>query len=161
MTEIWKPVKGYEKYYLVSNTGKILSLRTGALRKPQANVRTGYYMLFLCGDNTKKQEYVHRLVAEAFCEKPEGSECINHKDEDRQNNNADNLEWCTYRYNNTYNHKCDIYCKAIAQMKDGVIIKVWRSARDAEKHFHTNYKNISAVCRGLRPRAGGYEWRFV
>ena len=56
MTEIWKPVKGFEKYYLVSNTGKILSLRTGALRKLQANVRTGYYMLFLCEDNGKEQK---------------------------------------------------------------------------------------------------------
>lgn len=161
MTEEWRPVVGFEGYYLISNTGKVYSLWNNRLRKPVLNHAIGYYSVVLCGNGIKKQLYVHRLVAEAFCEKPDGYTCVNHKDENKQNNNADNLEWCTFAYNNSYNGKMDKCCKPIVQMKDGKFIKVWRSARDAEKHFNTNYKNISAVCRGLRPRAGGYEWRFV
>ena len=161
LVEQWLPVEGFEDYYLVSNTGKIYSLWNNRIIKPLANSATRYLSVCLCRPGIRKREYVHRIVANVFCEKTEGCRCINHKDENRQNNNADNLEWCTYTYNNTYNGKSDMYCKAIVQIKDGNDIRVWKSAREAEKHFKTNYKNISAVCRGLRPRAGGYEWRFL
>ena len=161
MTEEWRPIVGFEGYYLVSNTGKVFSLWKNRLRKPVLNHKLGYYSVMLCGYGIKKQCYVHRLVAEAFCEKPAGCTCVNHKDENRQNNNADNLEWCTIGYNNRYSDIAKHHRKMIAQIKDGDIVAIWESAREAEKHFKTNYKNISAVCRGLRPRAGGYEWRFI
>ena len=161
MTEEWKPVAGFERFYRVSNLGRVLSLRSGRIRKPVLNRQTGYYMMFLVGDGFRKCITVHRIVAEAFCEKPDGCDCVNHIDEDKQNNRADNLEWCTHAYNNAYSNIYAASRKPIAQMKDGKVIKIWASAREAEKHLKTNYKNISAVCRGLRPRAGGYEWRFV
>ena len=157
----WKPIACFEEYYLVSNEGEIKSLRSGQLRKPQLNKSNGYYELVLCGDKKKRTLYVHRIVATAFCDNPNSYGFINHKDEDKQNNNAANLEWCTKAYNNSYNGKAQRCAKAIIQIRDGVTIKVWESAREAAKHFKTNYKNISAVCRGLRPRAGGYEWQFI
>lgn len=159
--EIWKPVAGFEQYYEVSNEGRVKSLRTGRIRKLVPNSQSRYLTLFLVGESGKRCVYVHRLVATAFCENPNGYDCVNHKDENRQNNKADNLEWCTKAYNNAYSHLGERSCKPIAQIKDGKVIRVWASAREAEKHFDTNYKNISAVCRGLRPRAGGYEWRFI
>lgn len=45
---------------------------------------------------------IHRLVAEAFIPNPNNYPCINHKDENPSNNNIDNLEWCTYKYNANY-----------------------------------------------------------
>lgn len=161
MTEEWRPVVGFEGYYLVSNTGKVFSLWNNRILVPVLNRSLGYLSLTLCRNGIKKREYVHRIVADAFCEKPDGCNCVNHKDENRQNNNAENLEWCTIAYNNNYSDIAKHHRKKIAQIKDGKIIQIWESAREAEKHFNTNYKNISAVCRGLRPRAGGYEWRFV
>lgn len=162
MEEIWKPVVGYESFYEVSNTGKIKSLRSGKLRKLIPNKQNGYLMLFLNRKESKKCCYVHRLVAEAFCEKPAGNDCVNHKDENKHNNNADNLEWVTKYYNNTYNGKTQRCCKEIEQLnEDGTVVRRWHSAREAYHETGIEYKNISTVCRGLRQRAGGFKWRFV
>lgn len=119
-------------------------------------------MLFLNGAETKKCLYVHRIVAQAFCDKPEDCDYVNHIDEDKHNNNASNLEWVTKHYNNTYNGKTQRCCKPIEQLsEDGTLIKVWSSGRKAFEETGIAYKNISAVCRGLRQRAGGYRWRFM
>ena len=45
---------------------------------------------------------VHRVVADAFIPNPNNYPCINHKDENPANNKVENLEWCTYKYNNNY-----------------------------------------------------------
>lgn len=157
----WKPVVGFENYYEVSNLGDVRSLRSGRLRKPVKNSQNGYLTMVLCGKDIKKTVYVHRLVAEAFVENPHGLDFINHKDENKLNNRADNLEWCTKAYNNTYNGKTQRCCKGIVQINPETGEKTrWASARKAHEAGIANYKNISACCRGLRPYAGGYIWRF-
>lgn len=162
MQEIWKPVVGFENYYEVSNLGNIRSLRSGDLRVLVPCQYNGYLQCVLCGDGYKKTCSVHRIVAEAFCEKPYGCDCVNHKDENKHNNYSGNLEWVTKQYNNTYNGKDQRCCKAVVQMSDDwKEIKTWKSAREASRSLGIEYKNISTVCRGLRPRAGGYRWRFA
>jgi len=159
---IWKPVVGFEEYYEVSNTGQIKSLRSGKLRKLVSNKQTGYLMVILCGNGFKKTCLVHRLVATAFCEKKNGCNFVNHKDENKHNNVASNLEWVTKAYNNTYNGKTQRCCKPIEQMDESFnVIRIWDSARIAASELGIQYKNISAVCRGLRPHAGGYKWGFA
>lgn len=128
------------------------------------NKRNGYYTLVLANSiGQKKTVTVHRLVAQAFCEKPNGCDCVNHKNEIKTDNRSENLEWCTKAYNNTYNGKNDRCCKSIAQInKDGELINIWKSVHEAGRNVPcANYKNISAVCRGLRKTAGGYYWRFT
>lgn len=67
----------------------------------QGNVN-GYKVVILYKDGKKKTYLVHRLVAIAFIPNPNNLPIINHKDENKTNNNVNNLEWCTYEYNNTY-----------------------------------------------------------
>jgi hypothetical protein len=103
MEEIWKPVKGREEYYLVSNTGKIKSLvnrykTKGHYELKQTKTKEGYCFLDLAKPELKRC-LVHRLVAEAFCEKPEGCNVVNHLDNNPSNNNSSNLEWTTYSGN--------------------------------------------------------------
>lgn len=162
MNEEWKPVVGFEKFYKVSSNGTVVSLRTGKVRKPVLNQGTGYNTLVLCGDHTKKTICVHRIVAEAFVENPNGLGFVNHKDENKLNNNASNLEWCSKAYNNTYNGKTQRCCKQVIQLdlKTGQET-LWQSARKASEAGIAHYKNISACCRGLRKTAGGFEWRFA
>lgn len=157
----WRPVKGFEDYYSVSRYGDVLSHRSGKLRKPVLNTRNGYMYIVLYGKDKKSTATVHRIVAHAFVPNPNNYDCINHKDENKLNNSADNLEWCTKEYNNTYNGKTQRCCKPVIAINPltGEEIE-YSSARQAEKYYHTNYKNISAACRGKRPRAGGMEWRF-
>lgn len=51
--------------------------------------------------------YIHRLVAQAFIPNPDNLPCVNHKDENPNNNNVDNLEWCTQKYNCNYGTRVD------------------------------------------------------
>lgn len=108
MTETWKPIDGTDGLYEVSNTGKVRSLNYGnsgitqELRLTTERV-TGYVKVRIKYiGNVQRMCLVHRLVANAFIPNPDGLPCINHKDEDKTNNNVSNLEWCTHKYNINY-----------------------------------------------------------
>jgi hypothetical protein len=113
VNEIWKDIPDYEGYYQVSNLGRVRSCdrvvsgsrkgtpcdvkRKGRTLKP--NFKRGYLGVSLFSDGCAKTYTVHRLVAQAFIgDRPLGF-VINHKDGDRQNNAADNLEYCTQQEN--------------------------------------------------------------
>lgn len=156
------PVVGWEDEYYVSNLGRIYSIKNSVVRKPVPNRKNGYLTIVLQDGNRKRSTTIHRLVAEAWCNRPNDCDCVNHKNENKHDNRAENLEWCTKYYNNTYNGKTQRCCKAIEQLDEEFnLIRVWRSAREAGSVLGIEYKNISTVCRGLRPRAGGYRWRFA
>lgn len=62
--------------------------------------RTGYHTVTLYDNNRKaKIKSVHRLVAEVFLENKNKYPVINHIDGNKQNNNVNNLEWCTQSHN--------------------------------------------------------------
>ena len=110
MEEEWRPIKDYEGLYEVSNMGRVKSLKrhdTLGREKEEkilalANDRLGYKMVSLCKDGKRTMYKVHRLVAIAFIPNPDNLPIINHKDENKSNNNVCNLEWCTYKYNSNY-----------------------------------------------------------
>ena len=107
--EEWKSIPGYEGLYEVSSYGRVKSLEryksnNGGIQlikekilKPH-NTKKGY----LTVQFSNKIFKVHRLVAEAFIPNPDNLPMVNHKDEDKTNNNVDNLEWCTAKYNSNY-----------------------------------------------------------
>lgn len=97
--EEWRPVRGYETRYEVSNLGRVRNA-DGHVLKPIK--RRGYLCLNFCVNGVRKDIKIHRLVAEAFIQNPDELPFINHKDEDKENNAAWNLEWCTAQYNNNY-----------------------------------------------------------
>lgn len=108
--EIWKDIKGFEGVYQVSNTGKVRRLifrnnhvvKNKIIEKKPTDNGNGYLIVNLQNGNKRKNYYVHRLVAEAFCEKPINSSVVNHKDYNKYNNGAENLEWCTQKLNVIY-----------------------------------------------------------
>lgn len=112
---VWKPIPDYPNYQ-VSNTGNVRSLdhvdrygrrKRGKILSPQFDGAKNYLHVSLNNDFGEKVHQVHRLVAEAFCERGPNDTCVNHKDENKTNNNADNLEWCTHSYNCTYGSQAD------------------------------------------------------
>jgi hypothetical protein len=91
----WKPIAANPDY-AVSDTGLVKRVCNGRVRKPSPD-KTGYFRvgLSLRGDGIPRSASVHRLVALAFIENPQGKPCVNHIDGNKQNNHASNLEWVT------------------------------------------------------------------
>lgn len=105
--EIWKPVKGYEGLYEVSNLGRVRRLWpiSGHYRMLKTFVRNheqGYWAVNLSKGGKMRTLSVHRLVAEAFIPNPNNLPEVNHKDENKSNSHVENLEWCTAKYNSNY-----------------------------------------------------------
>lgn len=158
----WKPITGFEKYYMIGDNGQIYSLHKNKILSPQLNKKNGYLYVALCKPGYKKFSSLHRLAAMHFCKGYAEGLCVNHKDEVKTNNQASNLEWCTKAYNNSYNGKNDTCCKKVAQYTiGGVLLKVWNGLHTADRELNISFKNISAVCRGERKSAGGYKWRYA
>lgn len=110
MIEVWKDIKGFEGYYQVSNLGNVKSFSRGEhLLRLSGGGK--YIQVILCKAGKTYARLVHRLVAETFIPNPDNLPCINHKDENPKNNRADNLEWCSYQYNNVYNGRLE-KCKS-------------------------------------------------
>lgn len=162
MKEIWKDVKGYEGLYQISNLGNVKSKRK--ILKP---VDGEYLKVGLSKNGIQKTITIHRLVAQAFIDNPNKSNFVNHIDENKHNNIADNLEWCTNVYNINYgerNKKDSINqskYKIVQKDKSGNLIRVWNNIW--ELTHETNYKkdNISCCCRGKYKYAYGYKWEYI
>ena len=106
-------IEGYKGLYYVEPNGDIYSMdrivegkdgkfyfREGQLIKPRIDSSTGYYVVNLSKNGIPKTHKVHRLVAQTYIPNPNNYPQVNHKDCNKQNNNLNNLEWCTNEYNN-------------------------------------------------------------
>ena len=104
--EIWKLINDFPNY-MVSNFGRIKSLDTTGTWKEEKillphNNGNGYLYVGLWKKGKCKRFGVHRLVAEAFIPNPQNLPCVNHKNELKDDNRVENLEWCDHKYNSNY-----------------------------------------------------------
>ena len=169
--EIWKDKKDYEGHYQVSNFGRVKSIKFGKERilKLRTDKKTGYLHVVLCKDGKAKAFTVHRLVAEAFLPNPHNYPCVNHKDENKQNNNVSNLEWCTYKYNSNYgtaiqrtsqkriNGKCSK--KVYQYTLDGQFVREWESTAECGRNGF-NQGNVVACCQGKLKKYKDFIWKY-
>lgn len=190
MNEVWKPVKGYEDLYEVSNYGRVRSVdhyttvvqksrtynifRKGQVLTPKPR-HHGYLAVPLYGrgghaTRNMRSFSVHRLVAEAFVENPNGYTEVNHKDEDKTNNRAENLEWCTRQYNTTYG-TCQSRrvrkgadnprSKAVNQYtRDGELVRRFESVNEIRR-CGFSVGNVWKCLNGKYSHAYGYVWKYA
>lgn len=181
MQEIWKDIKDYEGYYQVSNLGRVKSLKKfNCTNKVYKNIgyyrnekylkliknNNGYYQVSLSKNSKSKIHFVHKLVAEAFLENKNNYLYVNHKDENKLNNNVNNLEWCSQKYNCNYGTRNDriankLKIKVLQYDMNGNFIKEWKSATDVEKELKINRMHIGSCINNNRKTAGGFIWKKV
>lgn len=115
-----------------------------------------------CVDGVLKNMFVHRLVATAFIPNSENLPEVNHKDENKQNNCVENLEWCDRKYNLAYGNKrlkeaktkgFPVYCIELD--------KTFWSVKEAARCTGLVASTIHANCKGKLSHAGDYHWRYV
>lgn len=187
MNEIWKPVIGKEKYYDVSNLGRVRRKERWTKRidgkynhfnqkiiKP-ATTKIGYVYICMFINRKKAGEFLHRIVAKAFLPHNALKTEVNHKDGNKQNNNVDNLEWVTrqenirHAYNSGLAHGCkgknNKRSKPIAALdiNTNKIVKTYENAHDAaNKLGHKDAcSHIASCCRGTRKTCLGFKWKFI
>ena len=176
--EVWRDVKNYEGRYQVSSMGRVKSLerkfphwRGGEriqkerILKPRTN-KGGYLQVVLCTGGKQKTLTVHRLVAAAFHDNPEGKPQVNHINEDKTDNRVSNLEWATARENinhGTHNERvAKSQSKPVGQYTlSGELIKVWPSTIETKRQAGFDQSTISDAARGKYKQAYGFIWKYI
>lgn len=176
--EEWRPVIGYEEYYMISNLGRVkaLSRQWHYGQRDEKILRqqkvSGYLYVQTAKNGIRKLRRVHSLVALSFIPNANNLKYINHINEDKYDNRVDNLEWCTAQYNNNHgtrnsrisqtqrHHRKDAK-PVILMTLDGTPVKEYTSITDAGRDGWDR-KAISDICNktGKSKTTKGYTWKF-
>lgn len=162
-----------KKKYIIYNDGRVWSIIRNKFLKPMEN-NCGYQQVYLrCIDGKTRWFKVHRLVAEMFIPNPNNLPEVNHKNEKKEDNSVENLEWCDRSYNINYglrNAKIKVK-KDIAKpkekkevyqfSKDGDLIGIYNSPKEASEKNGYNLKDIYKCLSGKRKTHHNYLWRYV
>ena len=192
MEEIWKDIHfkcndvifDYTSYQ-ISNRGRVRN-KSKKILKANKN-HYGYLMINLSKNGKAKTFLIHRLVAFMFVDGYFNGAEVNHIDENKENNDVNNLEWCTHIDNINhgnrnkkqsvsmsgdnhldYSKEKNPYAKKVAQYEynektkeKGELIKIWNYIGEASVELKINWGNISSCCRGRLKSAGGFVWEYV
>lgn len=175
--ETWKDIKDYEGLYQVSDYGRVKSLpRQGTQTKEERilkpeKTKKGYLQVHLCKNGKVKVFRVNRLVAIAFVPNPENKPEVNHKDTNKENNHASNLEWNTRSENQLHAYKTgiqrpklskdNILSKKVLQYDlEGNFIKEWNCTKDIQRELNIKNQYISACCLGKTKTTHNYIFRY-
>lgn len=199
MKEVWKDIEGYEGLYQVSNTGRVKHLPytlnniSGShymderILKQNPN-NSGYLMVGLYKNKKGLNKTVHRLVAKAFVENKKGLLEVNHRNEIKTDNRAENLEWVTHRQNSTHGTKIKRTIKTFKERginvgennpmfgktgsespcakpilqydMSGNLLHEYDSAASVERLFGYKRCCVNGAARGIYRQAYGFVWKY-
>lgn len=180
MEEQWKDIKGFEGRYQVSNLGHVRSLERDITTTYKGTVHVrhyhgvmlvpkkspaGYHYVVLCNSGHHVRIGIHQLVALHFVPGNKDGLIVNHKNEQKDDNRADNLEWCDHTYNNTYGdqflHRYDRRKKKVLKRnKNGNVLREYESVQEAARQEGHKATVISRWCRKIHKSQDGYVWDF-
>lgn len=175
--EIWRDIQGYEGFYQVSNNGRVRSCDRvvvykdgrshhfkGQLIHP-VKTNSGYWQIRMKRNKHVKHAYVHRLVAQAFIPNPGKLPEINHRDENRLNNQVNNLEWIDRIGNLNYGNRPKRFAvsrgRLVGQFTlNGKKVNTFYSTREAGRHGY-NQSCVSKCALGKSKTYKGYIWKYL
>ena len=161
--EDWIQIKEFPKYE-VSNLGNIRNRQrnTPVTTKKKKN---GYPHVGLYKNGKRINKYVHRLVAENFCNNGDKTLEVNHIDGNKQNNSANNLEWCTKSYNALHAFQNGLRIAPISPNAKKVKIEetgdVYNSIRECVRSINGDRKSVYDCLRGHQQTHKGLHIRYV
>lgn len=154
----WKCIDEFPDYE-ISTSAEIRNKTTKQMLK---HIKSGGYLQVII--DGKYRRYIHRLVAMAFIPNPDNLPQVNHKDENKCNNNVDNLEWCTAKYNSNYGTQSEKISnalsgkhsvrKSIAQMGNtralgkGYTHSGWHHTEEAKARIRASVKQTKSLNKG-------------
>ena len=189
--ENWRPVVGYEGFYEVSDHGRVRTverrvengLKNSGYRTVPPRIlkqklkKIGYKEVSLSKDGIVKSHHVHKLVAMAFLSRPDGAECVNHKNLNKADNRAENLEWCTYSENSKHAVNNGAFSRIIGYENRKRLVCVETSEEFPSSYQAAEWVNgkrfqfskdtaamsrkIRACATGKQLTAYGYHWKDV
>lgn len=187
INEIWKDMPEWCGYYQVSNLGKVRSLTRKTASRP-ANGKAlkefystnGYLMVCFSKESKLKRFLIHRLVAICFLENKNNYPVVNHKNGNKLDNRADNLEWCTTSQNAMHAYKTGLRVIKESEIKrliewnktdHGVKISQYTkggehlgdfiSIAEAARQARVNYNALFSCVRGRSKTCGGFVFKLT
>lgn len=174
MIEIWKPIPGYEGRYEVSNMGRVWSLaritsrgvRGGVLCAPLDNGK-GYLAVNLHHRGKTTKRYIHRLVFQAHCGPINQGLEVNHRDGNKSNNAAENLEVLTHSQNLRHAYDtglhpgCSPRTEAVAAERNGEHVAHFPSILEAAQAAGVQPCTLCHALAGRTKVCGGFRWRYA
>lgn len=165
--EYWKDIEGYEGYYQISSHGRVKNVKTNLILTGDIN-NAGYKRVWLYTP-IKKRFFIHRLVAYHFCKGYKNDFIVNHKDGNKLNNKAKNLEWVThsendlhaYKYNLRKPNPCKFKHKIIAyDLNTHEIIKIYKNIQDCCDDLKVARSNVYNCCNNKQKSCRGYGLKY-
>lgn len=169
---MWKDIKGYEGLYQISDEGQVRRILKGGRTRPvKSKEGSLYYTVSLSKKSVYKTFSIHRLVAEHFLDRPQGTTEVNHIDGNKKNNHVSNLEWVTQHGNRVHAmERLDkfpygkparkVRCRSIDTNE---IVAEFHSVSEAAKSIGkiSARNSITLVCQGFANTAYGYKWEYA
>lgn len=156
--EIFRDVVGYEKYYQVSNLGNVRNIKSNKILKKSFTIEF-YHRVNLINEFGQKNFRIHRLVALAFIDNPEGKETVNHINAIKTDNRVENLEWATRKEQTTHAIEMGLFyfppSKKVINKENGVI---YNSPIEVSKITGINVSTLRGKLSGTRTNNTCYEY---
>lgn len=165
MKELWRTIPNYDDQYLISNMGRIKSLKTNKLLSATQH-SDGFMKIRLWRNNKAKNFLIHRLVAQAFISNPREYSSVSHIDGDKRNNRYDNLKWATQKeiVDRSWNLGIStIHSKKVKvgqYSKTGDLINIFYSIVEAAAYVNRSTRSITRALNGDFKTSGGYIWKY-
>lgn len=159
----WRTINDYPNYE-VNNAGEVRNVKTNKVLKPRPSTK-GYDRVSLYNKDGQRDAYIHRLVAQYFCDGYSNDLDVNHKNGHKTTNRSDNLEWCTRSENIRHAYETHLREPSgphpIRKVKVVETGEIYNSARECARAIGGSQAHVSRCLNGEYSQHKGYHFIYA